>query len=184
MSIVTKTGDTGMTGLYGAHRVSKTDPRIEAYGTVDELNAVLGVVLAEIDLPIVIRGQLTAAQHALFIVGSDLATPDSAVPVPRVRPEHTGAVERWIAAWETSLPPQRHFLLPNGSKAGALLHQARSICRRAERCVVSLAEKESISTEVQIYLNRLSDYLCLAARSANLSCGYLETEVDYNGWDA
>ncbi|OGJ63590.1 ATP:cob(I)alamin adenosyltransferase [Candidatus Peribacteria bacterium RIFCSPHIGHO2_02_FULL_53_20] len=184
MSIVTKTGDTGMTGLYGSGRVSKAHPRIEAYGTVDELNTVLGVVLAELDLPMVIRGQLTAAQNALFIVGSDLATPDASIAVPRVLPEHTAAVERWITALEKSLPPQRKFLLPSGSRTGALLHQARSVCRRAERCVVLLSEKEGINTEVQMYLNRLSDYLFLAARSANISHGCPETEVDYEGWDA
>ncbi|OGJ59833.1 ATP:cob(I)alamin adenosyltransferase [Candidatus Peribacteria bacterium RIFCSPHIGHO2_01_FULL_55_13] len=184
MSIVTKTGDTGMTGLYGSGRVSKAAPRIEAYGTVDELNAVLGVVLAELDLPIIIRGQITAAQNALFIVGSDLATPDASIQVPRVLPEHTAAVERWVVALETTLPPQKKFLLPSGSRTGALLHQARSICRRAERCVVFLAEKEGINKEVQMYLNRLSDYLFLAARSANVSNGCPETEVDYSGWDA
>lgn len=184
MSIVTKTGDTGMTGLYGSRRVSKANARINAYGTVDELNAVLGVVLAEIDLPMVIRGQLTAAQNALFIVGSDLATSDSAVPVPRVLPEHTAAVERWITALESSLPPQRKFLLPSGSRTGALLHQARNVCRRAERCTVFLGEKESINKEVQMYLNRLGDYLFLAARSANITHGCPEMVVDYDGWDA
>ncbi|MEK7563697.1 MAG: cob(I)yrinic acid a,c-diamide adenosyltransferase [Patescibacteria group bacterium] len=183
MSIVTKTGDTGMTGLYGSRRVSKAAPRIEAYGTVDELNAVLGVVLAELDLPITIRGQLTAVQNALFIVGSDLATPDVSIQVPRVLPEHTAAVEHWVVALETTLPPQKKFLLPSGSRVGALLHQARSICRRAERCVVFLAEKEEINNEVQMYLNRLGDYLFLAARSANITSGCPETEVDYSGWD-
>lgn len=184
MSIVTKTGDTGMTGVYGSKRISKADPRIEAYGTVDELNAVLGVVLAELDLPLIIRGQITAAQNALFIVGSDLATPDTSIAVPRVLPEHTVAIEKWIVALESSLPPQKKFLLPSGSKTGALLHQARSICRRAERCVVFLVEKEEINTEVQMYLNRLGDYLFLAARSANITHGCPETEVDYEGWDA
>ena len=184
MSIVTKTGDTGMTGVYGSPRVSKADPRIEAYGTVDELNAVLGVVLAELDLPTIIRKQLTATQNALFIVGSDLATPDASIAVPRVLPEHTAAVERWVIPLESSLPPQKKFLLPSGSRIGALLHQARSVCRRAERCVVFLSEKESINKEVQMYLNRLSDYLFLAARSANIANGCQETEVDYEGWDA
>jgi cob(I)alamin adenosyltransferase len=184
MSIVTKTGDTGTTGLYGSRRVLKADPRIDAYGTVDELNAVLGVVLAELDLPIAIRGQLTAAQNALFIVGSDLATPDVSIRVPRVLPEHTASVERWITTLESLLPPQRKFLLPSGSRTGALLHQARSVCRRAERCVVFLAEKEGINKEVQMYLNRLGDYLFLAARSANIALGCPETEVDYGGWDA
>lgn len=183
MSIVTKTGDTGVTGLYGSGRVSKADPRIEAYGTIDELNAVIGIALAELDLPIAIRGQLTATQHALFIVGSDLATPDASVAVPRVLPEHTATVERWIAVLESSLPPQKKFLLPSGSRIGALLHQARSVCRRAERRVVCLSGQEGINKEVQMYLNRLGDYLFLAARSANIINGCPETEADYGRWD-
>lgn len=178
MSIVTKTGDKGQTGLFGGKRVSKTNPRIHAYGTVDELNACLGVVLAEEDLPVKLHHQLLSTQRLLFVVGADLATPlESKAKIQRVLPAHTADLEEWIMALESSLPTLTRFILPSGSRIGALLHQARTVCRRAERWVVGLAESETINVQVQVYLNRLGDYLFLAAREANRHAGAQELEV-------
>lgn len=178
MSIVTKTGDKGQTGLFGGKRVSKTHPRIHAYGSVDELNACLGVVLAEESLPVELHHQLLSTQRLLFVVGADLATPlESKAKIQRVLPTHIADVEEWIAAIESCLPTLTRFILPSGSRIGALLHQARTVCRRAERWVVGLGESETINVQVQVYLNRLGDYLFLVAREANRHAGAKEQEV-------
>lgn len=179
-SIVTKTGDKGTTGLFGGERVPKDSPRIEAYGTVDELNACLGVAIAEETMPSALKAQLTEVQHLLFRVGGDLATPPSKrVKEDRIAKEHTEQIEAWIVKLEASLPPQMKFLLPGGSKPSAALHLARTVCRRAERRVVTLARKEDVNPEVRLFLNRLGDYLFLAARKANVELGEEETEVLY-----
>lgn len=178
MSIVTRTGDKGKTGLFGGERVSKAAPRLHAYGTVDELNACLGVILAEPNIGQEIEEQLLTTQRRLFLVGADLATPiTSAAKIARVETTHVQEVERWINALEQTLPMLQRFILPSGSRPGALLHQARTICRRAERWVVTLSEKEAINLQVQVYLNRLSDYLFLVAREANRKSGAVEVEV-------
>jgi len=180
MSIVTKTGDEGMTGLFGGKRVSKDSVRIHTYGTVDELNAVLGVALAEEGIPAGTSNQLLRLQHMLFRVGGDLATPlDKAAKEDRVADKHIEEVEAWIEALETSLPQQKAFLLPGGSKASSLLHLARTICRRAERHVVGLMHEEEINPAIRVFLNRTGDYLFLAARKANVNAGIGETEVQY-----
>lgn len=172
MKIYTKTGDTGETGLFGGGRVPKDNSRVEAYGTVDELNAVLGVALTEVDEEDV-RGLLIEVQRQLFDVGADLATPlehdvsGTKRPVPRVKPEQTTALEQAIDRFETALPPLTQFILPGGSAAGARLHVARCLCRRAERRVVSLSREQSINPEVLPYLNRLSDLLFILARVVN-----------------
>jgi cob(I)alamin adenosyltransferase len=166
MKIYTKTGDDGTTGLWGGMRVSKDALRVQAYGTVDETNAALGVVRAtgvgaELD-------QLLAdLQATLFVVGADLATPGEAATIPRVTAAHTAILEHAIDHLETQLAPLTQFILPGGTLAAAHLHLARTICRRAERWVISLAHEEPINPEVPIYLNRLSDLLFTMARAAN-----------------
>ncbi len=180
MSIVTRTGDKGDTGLFGAERTSKASSRLHAYGTVDELNAVLGVLLAEHPLPEPLNSQVSRIQHLLFVVGADLATPMSGpTNTKRVLENHVGTLERWIDELEEQLPPLQSFILPDGSAAGATLHLARTVCRRAERWVVALKETEAINPQVLIFLNRLSDYLFLAARGANRAGGIQETAVRY-----
>ena len=180
MSIVTKTGDGGTTGLYGGQRVSKDDLRICAYGEVDELNAALGAVLAIGALSENLCEQLIKIQHLLFRVGGDLATPLSTKEKQdRVGGEHVQQIEEWIIAMESALAPQRSFILPGGSPAASLLHLARTICRRAERSVIALQKKESVNLQVSVLLNRLSDYLFLLARTANHEEGVTDMHVQY-----
>lgn len=173
MKIYTKTGDAGQTGLFAGPRVAKDDARIEAYGTVDELNAVLGTVL-QADLPRELVDLVQRVQHELFAVGAELATPDPALHGCRlVGAPHIQQLEQEIDRLEAGLSPLRQFVLPGGTAASAALHMARSVCRRAERRVVTLARvsESPISAEVIIYLNRLSDLLFVAARTANAEAG-------------
>lgn len=165
-SIVTKTGDNGTTGLLGGSRVSKASPRLHAYGTVDELNAIIGVALAEEDLPAALRAHLSALQHILFRLGADLAAAAS-LPIKRIDAEDVGLIDEWIASLDSPLPPLQHFIVPGGCRAAALLHCARTVCRRAERWTIALAKKEQVNPQARVFLNRLSDHLFLAARSAN-----------------
>lgn len=178
MSIVTRTGDDGETGLVGNRRVSKADPRMHAIGSVDELNALLGVVAAQ-NLPESLRVQCTRLQHKLFTLGADLAAPDASTQVPRISAVDVREIDEWIATLEDSLPPLASFILPGGSHAGALLHHARTVCRRAERWVVELGQYETVPREIGVFLNRLSDYLFLAAREANRAAGAGEEIVEY-----
>lgn len=176
MSIVTKTGDDGTTGLYGNVRVSKDHPRMETIGTVDELNALVGCVTAEVESP-----ELVRIQHLLFILGADLATPiDSFQEMVRINTQHIGELEALINQQEPTLPRLQWFILPGGSKAGALLHHARTVCRRAERCLVSLRTKEPVNPHIGIFLNRLSDLLFILARQTNIQQGKEEVRVNYN----
>ncbi|PIR53612.1 ATP:cob(I)alamin adenosyltransferase [Candidatus Peregrinibacteria bacterium CG10_big_fil_rev_8_21_14_0_10_49_10] len=176
-SLSTKTGDKGTTGLFGGKRVSKESDRIHAVGTVDELNAVLGVVLANHTLPEAVASILSSIQNTLFCIGSDLATPpESAAQIDRLEPSVIQQLEKQGVALEEQLSSLTVFILPGGSSAGALLHQARTVCRRAERCVVALAEFEEVNESVRVYLNRLSDYLFLAARFVNKHVGIEEVE--------
>lgn len=179
MSIVTKTGDHGDTGLVGGARVSKANTRMHAIGTVDELNALLGVILAEHLLPDAILIGLTRIQNELFTLGADLATPDAAMKVPRITPDHIRQLEEWITGLEFTLPPLSAFILPGGSRAGSLLHHARTVCRRTERHIVALSKEEPTNAHAQIYLNRLSDLLFLLARAVNRENGVTEVEVSY-----
>jgi cob(I)alamin adenosyltransferase len=173
MKIYTKTGDTGETGLFGGPRVRKDDPRIEAYGTVDELNAAIGLARAE-PLPDSIDRVLRQVQHELFGVGAELAT-----PAPEKRGtvmaewEATAALEFAIDQLESTLSPLNYFILPAGTRSAALLHVARCVCRRAERQVVTLQSSAGMAdcTHLIRYLNRLSDYLFVAARAANQASG-------------
>ncbi|HUP64463.1 MAG TPA: cob(I)yrinic acid a,c-diamide adenosyltransferase [Thermoanaerobaculia bacterium] len=168
MKIYTRGGDRGETSLLGPERVRKDDPRIEAYGTVDELSSAIGVaraILGEGSLD----GQLAAIQSDLFQVGSYLAATKGGFAT--VEPGRIDALEEAIDAMDASLPPLQSFILPGGSSQGAQLHLARTICRRAERRVVKLGgDDEAMSATIR-YLNRLSDYLFVAARLANQERG-------------
>ncbi len=179
MTIVTRTGDNGETGLYGNERTPKHSPRIEAIGSVDELNALLGVTLAQNTLPKHIHEQLTLLQHRLFRLGADLAAASDDAKVPRITEEQVHELEEWINTLEQGLPPLRTFILPGGARGGAALHHLRAVCRRAERRAIQLAQTEQVNLQARIFLNRLSDYLFLAARSVNWDEGAEETEVQY-----
>ncbi len=173
--IYTKTGDDGSTGLFGGQRVSKADLRVEAYGTVDELNAILGIARTH-SRTAEFETVLAGFQNTLFTLGSDLATPETntqkgKITVPRVTTEHVVPIEAMIDAWEAELPSLTQFILPGGSPLAASLHHARTVCRRAERCCVDLATDEIINPEVVRYLNRLSDALFVLARLANYRQG-------------
>lgn len=175
--IYTRTGDTGETGLFGGGRVPKTHPRVEAYGAVDELNAALGWAQANVaDASVVTL--LRDAQHDLFAIGAHLATPQTergrAPWLPPLPQSRIGELEAWIDDAETELPELRSFILPGGSPAGAALHLARTVCRRAERRVVAFAAEEAVDAAIVVYLNRLSDALFVAARLANRRQGVEE----------
>lgn len=173
VKIYTKTGDDGETSLFGGSRRSKGDPRVEVYGTVDELNAVLGLVRSyrpdeKIDT---VLGQI---QHQLFVIGAELATPDG--PVREMDPTGEAQIERLETAiddFEQQLPPLHQFILPGGDPVAAHLHLARTVARRAERCLVRFAEQQQIvfPKAVLIYLNRLGDLLFVMAREANRLAG-------------
>ena len=171
--IVTRTGDAGDTGLTGGARVPKTHPRVQAMGEVDELNSQLGVVLAH-KLPPPLRAALTRVQHELFNLGGELSMPGSAL----VTDEHLRALERDVEALNRGLPPLKEFVLPGGSPAAAAAHLARAICRRAERAVwaVHAAGTTGASPFSARYLNRLSDYLFVAARVLARAKGAREAE--------
>lgn len=180
MSIVTKTGDKGTTGLFGGERRPKDDARIEAYGTVDECNAVLGIALARGDAPEEAKRQLLHIQHLFFRVGGDLATPlGKHEKQERVTEEHVREIEGWIQEIEPLLPPQTTFILPGGCALAADLHLARTVCRRAERRAVSLGGREDINPQVVILLNRLSDYFLVLARKMNAQAGAGDVQVEY-----
>ncbi|HEX7448869.1 MAG TPA: cob(I)yrinic acid a,c-diamide adenosyltransferase [Pirellulales bacterium] len=171
MKIYTKTGDRGDTGLFGGPRVRKDDPRIEAYGTVDELNAVLGLVRCEpLDAPL--DDLLATIQSELFDLGAELATPEpQRLGTRTLAAAHIARLEAAIDQHEAALEPLKAFILPGGTRAAALLHLARTVCRRAERRLVTLADREVISADLIIYLNRLSDLLFVLARSVNRAAG-------------
>lgn len=178
MKIYTKTGDSGETSLFDGARVPKCDARVEAYGTVDELNAAVGQAISLLpaqDEPT--RELLTAIQRRLFNIGAILADP--ARKSPKKDKESVGdadiaPLEKAIDAWEAELPPLRAFILPGGSPAGAALHLARTVCRRAERLVTQLHRTDGIPPVVIQYLNRLSDFLFVAARFVNMKQGLSE----------
>ena len=171
MKIYTRTGDAGLTGLFGGPRVSKTDSRIEAYGTVDELNAAVGLTRAHLsgDATQRMDAFLNEIQGHLLVLGADLATPlDAKVEVPRVPPHFATDLERQIDEMENDLPQLTNFILPGGSLSASALHLARTICRRAERLVAGLYEEKEINQETLIFLNRLSDFFFVAARWTNM----------------
>jgi cob(I)alamin adenosyltransferase len=180
MKIYTRTGDEGETGLFGGGRVPKTHLRVEAYGTVDELNAHLGRVVASV-ADSGVRERLETVQHDLFALGAILASPPSeggernphVPPMPRHR---IADMEGWMDAAEDELPPLRAFIVPGGTQGGAELHVARTVCRRAERRVVEMASSEADAADPETehlvrYLNRLSDLLFVLARLENHRAG-------------
>jgi len=173
MKIYTKTGDDGSTGLFNGQRVAKHSIRVESYGTVDELNSIIGLSRAfcknnEISVP------LLKISNLLFNLGSDLATPYNPPPkfeVQRLKAESITYLENLIDEYTNNLPPLKNFILPGGSVAAAYLHNARTVCRRAERLIVNLSQTEDIGSIVVIFINRLSDYLFTAARYENYLSG-------------
>lgn len=184
MKLYTKTGDKGETSLFTGQRVPKSDPFIEALGTVDECNSALGVALSFFaDTPEMnpIREQIEVIQHALFDVGAALATPrttaaSNKMEKTRFDHEEIEILEKWIDAMDAKLPPLHEFILPGGHPAGASLHLARCICRRAERRVLPLQRNADVSDTVLIYLNRLSDYLFSVSRYVNFLSHCPETK--------
>lgn len=167
----TRRGDAGDTGLYGSKRVRKDSPRVEAYGNVDELNSCIGVAVSLCNHD-EISQELKWIQGRLLVVGADLASEsvDAGAKdrVPRINKEDTQKLERIIDGLQTRLPRLTNFILPGGSVLSAHLHLARSVCRRAERSIVTLADLENINKELVPFLNRLSTYLFNAARLANV----------------
>ena len=167
MKIYTRTGDDGTTGLYGGARTRKDDPRVEAYGTVDETNAAIGLARAA-GLPREVDDVLAKTQSALFDVGAALATPvEKRLSVPTVGDADVLLLERAIDALEAHLAPLRTFVLPGGAEGAARLHVARTVCRRAERLVISMSDHVPVDPVIVRWLNRLSDLLFVQARFAN-----------------
>lgn len=172
MKIYTKKGDAGETGLFGNIRVPKDDLRIRSYGTLDELNTVIGLFLSEPGIDAHLGDQLSKIQNELFQLGSELATPRGKDPgIELVEAHAIHRLEKEIDAMEAQLPPLKTFILPGGSRASSLLHFARTVCRRAERDAVTLHRAEPLRADVLQYLNRLSDYLFVCARFANHLAG-------------
>ncbi|HVU02252.1 MAG TPA: cob(I)yrinic acid a,c-diamide adenosyltransferase [Polyangiaceae bacterium] len=173
MKIYTKTGDSGTTGLFGGARVDKDADRVEAYGTVDELNAVVGTARAAKPPPEV-DATLERIQADLFVLGSELATvpgKEEKLPMQLLAAADSERLEGAIDALEATLPPLQNFVLPGGCPAAAALHHARTVCRRAERRVLRAHRGAAVRPEILVYLNRLSDYLFVAARSTNHVAG-------------
>jgi cob(I)alamin adenosyltransferase len=179
MKIYTKTGDDGQTGLLGGRRVAKDDPRIEAYGTVDELSVALGSARAA-GLSPVVNALILEIQGDLFTVGAELASPAASEPsAQRIQQDRVQKLEAAIDRHEEGLESLRHFIMPGGTMAACFLHQARVVCRRAERRVVTLARTQSVSPFVLPYLNRLSDLLFVLSRVSNRSASL--TEIPWRG---
>lgn len=171
--IYTRTGDDGSTALGSGARIAKDHLRVACYGTVDELNAQLGVVLCQLP-PESLAIPLSRIQNDLLHLGADLCVTEAdklARPLPRIEERHVDWLEELIDAWNEKLPALENFILPGGSPAAAQLHVARTVCRRAERLLVTLAREEAVGDWTLRYLNRLSDALFVLARAANLISG-------------
>ena len=178
MKIYTGRGDEGMTDLRDMSRVSKTSPRIEAYGTVDELNSLVGRARPtghdDVD------EKLAAVQNHLHIVQADFSNPNTGdEDTPQVESHHVGMLEKWMDAYDDELDPLESFILPGGGDAGARLHHARTVCRRAERRAVALAGDQPVNDAAVTYLNRLSDALFVWARLVNKREGVREESPEY-----
>ncbi|MFM8333054.1 MAG: cob(I)yrinic acid a,c-diamide adenosyltransferase [Candidatus Methylumidiphilus sp.] len=157
--IYTRTGDDGSTGLGDGNRVGKDSLRVEAYGTVDELNSHIGMVLAH-DIPPALRATFNEIQHLLFDLGGELCIPGHRF----IQPEHTAWLELELDALNDDLPALQEFILPGGSPSAAACHISRTVCRRAERLMVALAHQDTVAAPALAFVNRLSDYLFVAAR--------------------
>lgn len=179
MKIYTRTGDRGATSLVGGKRVSKASARLEAYGTIDELNSFIGLLRATPGLPEEAAPTLEYVQNKLFNIGAYLATDNT--DNPDLKPagltdEAATLLERTMDTTDEELPPLRAFILPGGSEAGARANVARAVCRRAERRVIALAREAAVAPEVTIFINRLSDYLFTLGRLCNHRAGVPEPE--------
>jgi cob(I)alamin adenosyltransferase len=187
MKIYTKSGDGGETGLFGGGRVRKSDARVEAYGEVDEANAAIGAARAALALPALdaeLDAELGRIQSELFTIGAELASPHVTTAtrtLPDIDPAWAARLEQAMDRWDAILPDLRAFILPGGTPGAAALHLARCVCRRAERRVVALAAQVEVDAHALVYLNRLSDFLFVAARIANLRAGCVETTWDPRG---
>jgi cob(I)alamin adenosyltransferase len=182
MKIYTKTGDDGTTGLHTGKRVPKYSLRVETYGTVDELNSLIGIVTT-FEINPDLAEDLNILNNLLFNLGSDLATPFDPPPkfeIFRIGQKHIDWLEKKIDNYTEILPPLRNFILPGGSNVSAFFNLARTVCRRAERLCVKLSEEEDTGFFVLIFLNRLSDYLFVAARLANHFAGLEDIKWDKN----
>jgi cob(I)alamin adenosyltransferase len=164
--ITTRTGDAGETGLGDGTRVSKDSARVQALGDIDELNCVLGLVLAE-DVPEAMREALVQVQHDLFDLGGEISIPGHKL----LKPSRVEALEETLETWNAGLEPLKEFILPGGTRAAAAAHLARTVCRRAERSVVALGRKDKVGDPARRYLNRLSDLLFVAGRLLNRHAG-------------
>ncbi|MGD8330010.1 MAG: cob(I)yrinic acid a,c-diamide adenosyltransferase [Acidobacteriota bacterium] len=174
--LYTRAGDRGATRLGAGTEIAKDSPRVEAYGTVDELNACIGVALSS-GLCERLTSELTAIQNQLFDLGGDLATPASEKPefeVPRIEQRHVTALERLLDELTEAVGPLENFVLPGGAVGAAALHVARTVCRRAERRAVTLAREEDIGEHIVPYLNRMSDALFVMSRYENQQAGVAE----------
>ena len=182
MKIYTRTGDDGTTGLFGGGRVRKCDPRLDCYGTVDELNAAIG--LAAVVAPPELRDKLMAIQNELFIIGAHLATPapgKAAAALPALDESAVARLEMQIDSAEAELPVLRQFILPGGTEPAARLHLARTVCRRAERLLVDFSLDRPVSAILLTYLNRLSDWLFVQARWVNRQAGVADIRWEKRG---
>ena len=181
--VVTRTGDEGQTSLANGERVSKASPRVCAYGDVDELNSLLGWARAD-PSNAAIQPLLAEIQNHLFVLGADLSTPVPEVrkpdPIRRISVAEVEYVEGAVARYNSALPPLEEFILPGGSEAGARLHVARAVARRAERSAVALSASEKINPQALVYLNRLSDLLFVLARYVNRQDGAVESSAQFH----
>ncbi len=175
--IYTRTGDKGTTSLVGGKRVSKTDPRLEAYGTIDELNSFIGLMLSVMDGKAESAENIWWIQQKLFNIGGCLATDTTSFQLPdscRILTPDVERMEHMIDALTDGLPEQRSFILPGGTQAASYAHVARTVCRRAERLVLALPDDAKAPSELLQYINRLSDYLFVLARRINFFAGVSE----------
>lgn len=180
MKIYTRTGDEGMTGLFGGDRVTKSHHRLMAYGSLDELNSLIGVLCLHVSVKAAVKDILQRVQHDLFVLGAILATPANRLAQLEKKmttPTWTiHEMELDIDRLTNLAPPMKHFVLPGGTPASAYAHLARTVCRRAERDAVQLNNEETLPSEVLIYINRLSDWLFALARAENALAGVADVE--------
>ncbi len=170
MKIYTKTGDKGATSLFNGDRVAKNSLRVNCYGTIDEMNSIIGLAIT-FSPDTILKQDLIQLSLTLFNLGSDLATPLIPTPrfePPRINPNNIATLEGLIDKYTAELPALKSFVLPGGTKTASFLHQARTVCRRAERLIVELSDKEDLGEYALVFVNRLSDYLFTAARYSNL----------------
>ena len=175
--IYTRTGDKGTTSLVGGKRVSKSDPRLDAYGTIDELNSFIGLMLSVMDGKAESAENIRWIQQKLFNIGGCLATDTTSFPLPdscKILVQDVERMEKMIDAAQEGLPEQRSFILPGGTQAASYAHVARTVCRRAERLIIALPNDAAVPSELLQFINRLSDYLFVLARRINFFAGVNE----------